>query len=100
MSQWGILNILNDVNPDKKHGPKITDGELGDVQNQLTISALRLVLEELQFDEKCLQVHLTKIQNYQVRLAHQKEEWMKKRQERSRQAVISWWDQKATFRFY
>eukprot|EP00435_Cladocopium_sp_Y103_P046086 s1680_g13.t1 len=66
--KWGprILDILNTINPDKKAGASVTEGELSEVQSQLSASALKLLLEELQYDEKCLQVHLTKLQNFTV----------------------------------
>ena len=82
------------MNLDKK-AASVTEGELSEVQSQLGASALKLLLEELQYDEKCLQVHLAKLQNFTVRTMHQRTEWQKKRQERAREAVSKWWDTKA-----
>ena len=81
------------MNPEKKK-LSVTEGELSEVQSQLSSSALKLLIEEIQYDEKCLEVHMSKVQNFVIRTMHQKTEWQKKRQTRAREAVMNWWDKK------
>ena len=64
------------------------DAKSRDLEN----AQFELLKEELQYDQKCLGVHLQKIQNHTVRVAHLKDEWLKKRFDRARQGVNAWWD--------
>ena len=75
--------------------PALSEGELQEVQANLSTASLKLVLEELQYDEKCLAVHVTKVQNFHIRTMTQKAEWVRKRQDRAREAATRWWDSKA-----
>ena len=55
----------------------------------------KLLKEELEYDEKCLAVFQQKITNFEIRLAHQRDEWVKKRLDRAKAAACQWWDMKA-----
>ena len=71
-----------------------TESELGLARSALEKASLDLLFEELAYDEKCLQIHIQKVANYHVRLAHQRDEWLKKRLDRAKSAVTQWWESK------
>lgn len=73
----------------------ISEGELCEQNSQLGAAALKLLIEEIQYDERCLQVHMAKQQSFMIRSLHQKTDWQKKRQERAREAITKWWESKA-----
>ena len=77
-------------------GPGVTDTGLGDAKAALDASSFKLLLDEIKYDEQCLEVYLQKVENYGVRLLHQRDAWTKKRLERAKEAVNDWWDAKVS----
>jgi hypothetical protein len=53
----------------------------------------QLALEEVAYDEKCLEVYLSKLSNFEVRVKQLKEQWNRKRQDGAKEAIHSWMDQ-------
>lgn len=88
------MSILNDFLPEQKGGG-VSQSELELSKKSLDKSALDLILEELKYDEKCLEVHLGKMAGYKVRLQHQRDEWVAKRLDRAKSSVVKWFDNKA-----
>ena len=91
------MGILNEFAPEKAARDPVAPTELDGARSTLDASALALVIEELKYDEKCLTVFLTKMESFQVRLSHQRTEWIQKRFERARSSVTKWMDSKASF---
>ena len=52
-----------------------------------------LTLEEVDYDEKCLEVYLSKLSNFEVRVRQLKEQWNRKRQDSAKEAIHGWMDQ-------
>ena len=90
----GVADILNGLAQGKKAGAGISENCLTDRQAALDTQAYKLMLEEVAFDEQCLQVYQQKISSYEIRLMHQKDAWVKKRMDRSKAAIQQWWDAK------
>ena len=70
------------------------ESDLGDAKQALDAANYKLLLEEIEYDEKCMAVYLQKVSNFEVRQAHQRDEWVKKRLDRAKQAVDKWWESK------
>lgn len=62
-----------------------SETDLGDAKSKLDQSSFKLLLEELEYDEKCLSVYQQKVNNYEVRLTHQRD---------AKAAVNQWQDMK------
>ncbi|CAJ1437658.1 unnamed protein product [Effrenium voratum] len=97
-----ILGILNEIVPDKTNQGNPTakqaasEADLGDARMHLDEAHWKLLKEELEYDEKCLAVFQQKITNFEIRLAHQRDEWVKKRLDRAKAAACQWWDMKVS----
>ena len=90
------MEILNEISPDKKGtAASISQCELEGAKSTLDQSALNLLMQEIEYDEKCLTAYLSKLDSYQLRLHHQKNEWVQKRMERAKTSVHKWFDSKA-----
>ena len=87
------MGILNELNP-KAQGATAAPGELEGVKDSLDASAMSLLIQELEYDEKCLAAYFSKMDSYQIRLSHLKNEWVQKRLERAKTSVFKWMDQK------
>lgn len=70
-------------------GPTATAVELKQAQHALEQASFRMFMEEASFDEKCFQVFVKKLNDYEVRMAHQRDDWCKKKSTRQRQHLIS-----------
>ena len=82
--------------PDSKNSQKTTtEAELGEAKASLDVAAYNLLMEELEYDCKCIDVYLQKLSNYKIRLVHQRDEWVKKRLDRAKGAVDQWMRAKA-----
>lgn len=93
---WGILNILNNLQPGKKVDlGKASESDLGEAKAALDTAALHLLLNELSYDERCLQVHLQKLNNYKIRMVHQRDAWAKKKLDQAKTVIDRWWQSKA-----
>lgn len=68
-----------------------SEGDLSDAKAALDASTYKIFLEEVDYDEKCLNVYLKNINNFKVRVAHQRDDWAKKRLDRAKTAVDQWW---------
>lgn len=93
------MSILNEMAPDKLPRDVVSQGDLDGAKATIDASALQLLLEELRYDEKCLSAYFTKLNSYQVRLSHQRDEWIQKRLERAKTSVNKWFDAKAWVRW-
>ena len=93
----GILNILNEILPANAgaSGPTASAVDLKLAKDALEAANYRMLLEELDYDEKCLQVFLKKKSDFEVRMAHQRDEWCKKRIDKAKAATDKWWQAKA-----
>lgn len=92
----GILEILNGLTAGK--GEAITgssEAALFKSATDLDAASYMLALEEIAYDERCLQVYLGKMSNHEVRITQLKEQWNRKRQEGAKEAVHKWVDQHA-----
>ena len=94
----GIADILNTLNIQSQGrvAASISESGLGDNKTQLDQQAYKLMIEEVLYDEKCLEVYKSKMTNYEVRMIHQKDTWLRKRLDVAKQAAIQLWDQKAS----
>lgn len=93
----GILNILNETAPEKGAGggpAALAMEDLGEAKRAIENANYKLLLEEIEFDEKCMAVYVQKVSNYEVRQAHQRDTWLKKRLEKAKQAVQKWFESK------
>ena len=93
------MGILNDIVPDKVGGG-VKQGQgnqldLDGAKQSLDLSALKLLIQEIEYDEKCMNAYSSRMMQYQVRLAHQKNEWITKRIENAKTSVNRWMDSKA-----
>ena len=52
----------------------------------------QLLLEELQFDERCLEVYKGKLSNFEVRVAQLRDSWRQKRNQHAKDAILKWLD--------
>ncbi|CAL1166517.1 unnamed protein product [Cladocopium goreaui] len=91
-----IMEILNEISPEKGQGALISQSELEGAKSTLDQSALNLQLQEVDYDEKCLAAYLSKLDSYKLRLHHQKNEWVQKQMERAKTSVHKWFDSKVT----
>ena len=76
-------------------GLTATAVELKQAQTLLEQASFRMFMEEASFDEKCFQVFTKKLKDYEVRMAHQRDEWCKKRIDQAKAAIDKWWQAKA-----
>ena len=87
------MDILNSMAPQK--GPAVSMGELEASKSAVDSSALQLVSQEIQYDEKCMAAFNSRMSSYEIRLAHQKNEWVSKKLSMAKDAVNKWMDAKA-----
>ncbi|CAJ1358140.1 unnamed protein product [Effrenium voratum] len=52
------------------------------------------MMEEIDYDEKCLQAFENNMRSFELRCLHQKDTWLKKKLDRARDAANTWWDSK------
>ena len=52
-----------------------------------------LLLEEIGYDERCLEVYLQKLENFEVRVKQLKEQWSRKRMDGAKDAIFAFLDQ-------
>lgn len=94
----GILEILNELNPKLSGAPtKTSESELETAKAALDSAQLAIVFEEIEYDEKCLDVYFQKASSYEVRVRNRYEEWQAKRTERAKLAVSQYWEQKVSW---
>ena len=67
---------------------------LGEAKQQLDKAAYDLMLEECEYDAKCLTAYRANIASYELRLQHQKDTWTKQRVDRAKEASNIAWDSK------
>ncbi|CAE7471477.1 unnamed protein product, partial [Symbiodinium sp. CCMP2456] len=91
-----LAEILNSLAADKdgKGGTATTDSKMADAKAALDNQAYQLMVEEIGYDEQCLDVYQRKLQDFAVRVIHQKDTWLKKRLDRASDAARQWWDTK------
>ena len=91
----GILQILNDINP-KKSGAlnPCSEAELATAKANLENASLTVLFEELDYDERCLDVYFQKLSSYEVRTRQRHDDWQKKRLDRAKAAVTQYWNSK------
>ena len=87
------MDILNGMAPQK--GPAVSMGELEESKSALDSSAMQLLIQELQYDEKCMAAFSSRMSSYEIRLAHQKNDWVSKKLSTAKDAVNKWMDAKA-----
>lgn len=63
--------------------------------SDLELANYQLALEEIAYDEKCLEVFKSKLSDYEIRVAQLKEQWVRKRLDGAKEAVHKWMDQYA-----
>jgi hypothetical protein len=90
----GVLGILNDLNPAGKPGEDVSSAVLEDAKKGLDLAAFQLLVEEIGYDEKCLAAYKANMQSFELRLQHLRDQWTKKRIDRSREAITQWWNAK------
>ena len=89
----GVMGLLNELSVDKKD-PSLAATDLDGAKLVLDTSAMRLVIQELEYDEQCLDAYLSKLDSYTIRLTRQKQEWIHKRMDRAKTSVNKWFDAK------
>ena len=82
-----MLGILNDLNPAGKPGEDVSSAVLD-------LAAFQLLVEEIGYDEKRLAAYKANMQSFELRLQHLRDQWTKKRIDRSREAITQWWNAK------
>ncbi|CAJ1415144.1 unnamed protein product, partial [Effrenium voratum] len=88
-----IMEILNELAPAaQKKSAGATDSSLQDASVALDAAQYKMVLEEIGYDEQCLQVFQEKISNYQVRMMHLQDSWVDKQLKTAREAISKWWE--------
>ena len=87
------MGLLNELSVDKKD-PSLAATDLDGAKLVLDTSAMRLVIQELEYDEQCLDAYLSKLDSYTIRLTRQKQEWIHKRMDRAKTSVNIWFDAK------
>eukprot|EP00913_Durusdinium_trenchii_P006544 g6147.t1 len=88
-----VMGLLNELSVDKKD-PSLAATDLDGAKLVLDTSAMRLVIQELEYDEQCLDAYLSKLDSYTIRLTRQKQEWIHKRMDRAKTSVNKWFDAK------
>ena len=73
----------------------VSSAALGEAKQQLDKAAYELMLEECEYDAKCLSAYLANVASYELRVQHQKDTWTKRRVERAKDASNIAWDSKA-----
>lgn len=99
----GILSILNSMTTSGSSdamcpapGSTTTkEVELDFAKAQLDLANFKLMLEEVEYDQKCIDIYLKKVSDYKVRVIHSRDEWTKKKLDRAKQAVDGWMRAKA-----
>ena len=80
------------MTPGKVVGDGKAEAALYKSSADLDQAGYQLLLEEIAFDEKCLEVHKGKMSNYEVRIAQLRDQWRQKRTEHAKDAVHKWVD--------
>lgn len=89
----GVMGLLNDMSIGKKD-PSLAATDLDGAKHILDTSAMRLVIQKLEYDEQCLDAYLSKLDSYTIRLTRQKQEWIHKKMDRAKTSVYKWFDSK------
>ena len=71
----------------------LSEASLSKSAIDLDNSNYHLALEEIAYDEKCLEVYQSKLSNFEVRVRQLKEQWTRKRQDGAKEAIHGWMDQ-------
>jgi hypothetical protein len=90
----GILGILNSMTQAPTHGVAMSEAALGEAKQQLDNAAYQLMLEEVDYDTKCLSAYLSNVASFELRMQHQKDTWTKRRVDRAKEASNIAWDSK------
>ena len=91
------MEILNDLAPaTQKKSAGATDSSLQGASVALDAAQCKMVLEEIGYDEQCLQVFQEKISNYQVKMMHLQDSWVDKQLKTAREAISKWWESNVT----
>ena len=72
----------------------MSEAALGEAKQQLDNAAYQLMLEEVDYDTKCLSAYLSTVASYELRMQHQKDTWTKRRVEKAKEASNIAWDAK------
>ena len=88
----GVMQILNACAP--QSALVVSDVALETQAKNLNLAEFELLKEEISYDERCFDVHRSKLGSYEVRVAHLRDMWSKKRVEKAKEAVNSWWSSK------
>lgn len=86
------MEILNDnLGADKAMAAVGTsEALLSDSANKLDLAGYKLALEEVAYDEKCLEVYLGKLASFEIRTMQLKDDWNRKKLDMARQAAETW----------
>ena len=68
------------------HGVAMSEAALGEAKQQLDNAAYQLMLEEVDYDTKCLSAYLSNVASFELRMQHQKDTWTKRRVDRAKEA--------------
>lgn len=72
----------------------MSEAALGEAKQQLDNAAYQLMLEEVDYDTKCLSAYLSNVASFELRMQHQKDTWTKRRVDRAKEAANIAWDSK------
>ena len=91
-----ILNDLKLSNEGVAFGKKTSEMDLVKASGDLDAAHFKLLMEELQYDEKCLEVYLKKQESHAIRIQQLKDQWAMKRMECAREAIQQWMEHNAS----
>ena len=83
---------MNELTPGKVVGDGKAEAALHKSATDLDTAGYQLLLEELQFDERCLEVYKGKLSNFEVRVAQLRDSWRQKRNQHAKDAILKWMD--------
>lgn len=83
---------MNELTPGKVVGDGKAEAALHKSATDLDNAGYQLLLEELQFDERCLEVYKGKLSNFEVRVAQLRDSWRQKRNQHAKDAILKWMD--------
>ncbi len=92
----GIAAIIDAVKPASLHAPLQSDMESN--SEKLREQQFSLVVAEIEFDLKSFKVWQRKVQDYEIRLLSQKDEWLMKRHSAAKAAMDVYMESKVGLR--
>ncbi|CAK8998958.1 unnamed protein product [Durusdinium trenchii] len=87
-----ILEILNELTPGKVVADGKAEAALHKSAAELDSAGYQLLMEEIAYDERCLQVFQGKVSNFEIRVTQLKDSWRQKRFEHAMGATQKWLD--------